>query len=460
MKISDVSIARPVFTTMVIGALVVFGLLLYTRLNVDLYPEVDFPIVTVTVVYPGASPETMEEQVADPIEEAVNSLSGIRSLRSTSVEGVAQVYVEFELGVDLDVGAQDVRDRVATVVPDLPDGAEAPSVEKLDLGAAPIMQLSVAGDDQRALADYVEDRLKPDLERIGGVGQVRLIGLQEREVQVYVDLGALQGYRLTVQDLVMALGRQNIEIPAGNFGSGRQNMVLRTDARFASVEELGRTTIATVQGIPVSLAEVATIEDSFEERASITRLDGRPAVAVQLIKQSDANTVAVAREVHERMAELNATAPAGITIQMVQDNSTTIVASIETVQLDLVLGALLAIAIIFIFLRDLARHADQRARAAHLGHRHVRVREGHGLHAQHDDHARALALDRHPDRRRHRGHREHRAAPQRAQARPPWRRRMRGTAEIGLAVLATTLSIVAVFVPVAFMEGMFGPVFL
>jgi HAE1 family hydrophobic/amphiphilic exporter-1 len=155
-----------------------------------------------------------------------------------------------------------------------------------------------------------------------------------------------------VQDLVMALGRQNIEIPAGNFGSGRQNMVLRTDARFASVEELGRTTIATVQGIPVSLAEVATIEDSFEERASITRLDGRPAVAVQLIKQSDANTVAVAREVHERMAALKATAPAGITIQMVQDNSTTIVASIETVQLDLVLGAFLAIVIIFIFLRD------------------------------------------------------------------------------------------------------------
>ena len=458
MKISDVSIARPVFTTMVIGALVVFGVLLYTRLNVDLYPKVDFPIVTVTVVYPGASPETMEEQVADPIEEAVNSLSGIRSLRSTSVEGVAQVFVEFELGVDLDVGAQDVRDRVATVIPDLPESAEAPTVEKLDLGAAPIMQLSVAGDDQRALADYVEDTLKPDLERIGGVGQVRLIGLQEREIQVYVDLAALQGYRLTVQDLVMALGRQNIEIPAGNFGSGRQNMVLRTDARFASVEELGRTTIATVQGIPVSLAEVATIEDAFEERASITRLDGRPAVAVQLIKQSDANTVAVASEVHERMAALQASAPAGITIQMVQDNSTTIVASIETVQLDLVLGAFLAIVIIFIFLRDwratlisalalptsvIGTFAFVKVMGFTLNMM-TTLALSLSIGILIDD---AIVVIENIVRRRT-VLRE--TAMEAAQ---------RGTAEIGLAVFATTMSIVAVFVPVAFMEGMIGQFF-
>ncbi|MCB9656670.1 MAG: efflux RND transporter permease subunit [Sandaracinaceae bacterium] len=458
MKISDVSIARPVFTTMVISALVVFGVLLYTRLSVDLYPEVDFPIVTVTTVYPGASPETMEEQVTDPIEEAVNSLSGIRSLRSASVEGVSQVFVEFELGVPLDVAAQDVRDRVASVARDLPDAAEDSTVEKLDLGAAPILQLSVSGEDARALSDYVENQLKPELERVQGVGQVQLIGLRPREIEVLVDLQALQGYRLTVQDLVSALGRQNIEVPAGNSGRGRQDLVLRTDARFADVHELGATTIATVNGIPVSLAQVARVVDGFEEQASVTRLDGRTAVAVALIKQSDANTVAVAEGVHAQLAALRASAPAGIAIELVQDNSTIIVSSIETVQLDLVLGAALAILIIFIFLRDWrATLISAMALPTSVVGTFAFVQiMGFTLNMMTtmalslsigiliDD---AIVVIENIVRRRTELKESAMDAAQ------------RGTAEIGLAVFATTMSIVAVFVPVAFMDGMIGQFF-
>src|SRR5262245_8659178 len=197
---------------MMMVAVVVFGLVMFRKLNVDLFPKVDFPIVTITTIYPGADPETMETKVADPIEEAVNSLSGIDQLRSTSLEGVAQVFVQFEIGVDLGQAAQDVRDRVASIQRDLPPGAEPPVVEKLDLGASPIMQIAVHGPaPAEELARYAEDVLRSGLERVNGVGQLELVGGREREAHVFVDPDKLRTYGLTISDVVRALQLENID---------------------------------------------------------------------------------------------------------------------------------------------------------------------------------------------------------------------------------------------------------
>jgi HAE1 family hydrophobic/amphiphilic exporter-1 len=352
MKLADVSIRRPVFATMMIGAIVVFGIVLYGRLNVDLYPKVDFPIVTVTTIYPGADPETMESQVADPIEEALNSLGGIRALRSVSLESVAQVFVEFELDADPAAATQEVRDRLATVT--LPDGIEElPRVQKLDLGAAPVLQIAVSGSgDLAALTRYIEDRLKPALERVPGAGQVDVVGSSEREIHVFVDPQALRSRGLTFTDVTGALAAQNIDLPGGRIDDGERALVVRTTATAVSVEDLEAIVLTTIRGVPVRLSDLARVEDGFVERTSAAHLDGQSAIALIIRKQSDANTVEVADAVAEALTTLRETAPRGVRIDTLVDNSLPIRASIETVQFDLVLGALLAVAIIFIFLRD------------------------------------------------------------------------------------------------------------
>ena len=272
MKLSDTSIKRPIFTAMIMMAIVVFGGVMYKRLSVDLFPKVDFPIVTVTVVYPGADPETMESKVADQLEEAVNSLSGIDQLRSTSLEGVAQVFVQFDLGIDLDIAAQDVRDRVASVIKDLPLGIEPPVVEKLDLGAAPIMQIAVHGPaDPTALADYAEDVLRPGLERIDGVGQLEIVGGREREAHVYVQPDKLRTYGLTVPDVVNALRTQNVDLPGGRVTRGSEELVVRTNAQASSVDDLENVIVKTgAGGALIRVRDVAEVEDGLRGAA----LDG------------------------------------------------------------------------------------------------------------------------------------------------------------------------------------------
>ena len=458
MKLADVSIRRPVFATMMIGAIVVFGIVLYGRLNVDLYPKVDFPIVTVTTIYPGADPETMESQVADPIEEALNSLGGIRALRSVSLESVAQVFVEFELDADPAAATQEVRDRLATVT--LPDGIEElPRVQKLDLGAAPVLQIAVSGSgDLAALTRYIEDRLKPALERVPGAGQVDVVGSSEREIHVFVDPQALRSRGLTFTDVTGALAAQNIDLPGGRIDDGERALVVRTTATAVSVEDLEAIVLTTIRGVPVRLSDLARVEDGFVERDSAAQLDGQPAIALIIRKQSDANTVEVADAVAEALTALRVSAPRGVRIDTLVDNSLPIRASIETVQFDLVLGALLAVAIIFIFLRDLrATFISGLALPTSVIGTFAFVQVmGFTLNMMTtlalslsigiliDD---AIVVIENIVRRRS------------VLGEAPMEAAMRGTAEIGLAVLATTLSIVAVFVPVAFMEGMLGQFF-
>lgn len=459
MKLAEVSIKRPVFATMMIACIVVFGVVLYKKLTVDLFPEVTFPIVTVTVVYPGADPETMESQVADPIEEAVNSLSGIRTLRSASLESVAQVFIEFELGVDIDVATQDARDRIATIQADLPEGAELPLVQKLDLGALPIMQLALASpSDPLTLARYAEDTLKPALERIPGVGLVDLVGGREREMHVWIDPAAMRSYGMTIQDVVNALRMQNIELPGGRIARGNQELVVRTTAKAHTADDLAAMALTTVNGNVIHLSDVAVVEDSLEEQRSLAFVNDRSAIAVVIQKQSDANTVHVAERVAKALPDIQRHAPEGTQIDILLDNSKKIRASIDTVQLDLVLGALLAVAIIFLFLRDpqatiisalalptsvIGTFGFIRAMGFTLNMM-TTLALSLSIGILIDD---AIVVIENIVRRRTLLKENAMDAAN------------RGTAEIGLAVLATTLSIVAVFIPVAFMEGMVGQFF-
>lgn len=459
MKLSDVSIKRPIFTAMIMMAVLVFGAVMYKRLSVDLFPKVDFPIVTITVVYPGADPETMETKVADPIEEAVNSLSGIDDLRSTSLEGVAQVFVQFDLDVDLDTAAQDVRDRVAAIQRDLPAGAEAPVVEKLDVGAAPVLQLAVSGSaGADVLATYAEDVLKPGLERIDGVGQLELVGSREREAHIWVDPARLRTYGLAVLDVVNALGAQSIDLPGGRVTRGSEELVVRTNAQAQTPEELENVVISSQGGAVIRVRDVATVEDGLEEQRSLASVDGKPAIAVVLRKQSDANTIQVADAVKRELPKLQKLAPPGTRVEVLVDNSTNIRSSVETVQLDLLLGAGLAIAIIFLFLRDWrATFISALALPTSVIGTFAFVRGmGFTLNMM-TTLALSLSIGILIDDAivvienivRHRS--DLKEGPREAAS--------KATAEIGLAVLATTMSIVAVFVPVAFMEGMVGQFF-
>jgi HAE1 family hydrophobic/amphiphilic exporter-1 len=461
VKITEIAINRPVFANMVMLAIAIFGVVLYLRLPVDLFPEVNFPVVTVTVVYPGADPETMETRVAEPIEEAVNSLGGIRMLRSTNLESVSQIAIQFDLDVDIDTATQDVRDRVASIQDELPDGAEDARVEKLDIGAAPIMQLAVSGEgvDARELSFFAEEVLEPAIERISGVGQLTLSGSQEREVHVYVLPDRLRAYGLTVTEVTGAMQGQNIEVPGGRLDDGRQELTIRTNAEAQSLDELANLAVTTSPtGAVVRLRDVARIEDGLETRRSSAYVDGEPAIALTVQKQSGENTVAVAEAVREALPAIQARAPAGTRVEVLLDNSTAIRGSVETVQFDIFLGALLCVGIIFLFLRDLRATfiSAMTIPATVIGTLGTVQVLGFSLNLM-TTLALSLSIGILIDDAivvienivRHRsglGKRVRKAA-------------YEATAELGLAVLATSAAIVAVFVPVAFMDGMIGQFF-
>jgi HAE1 family hydrophobic/amphiphilic exporter-1 len=454
VNLPGLSISRPVFTTMVMFAIALFGVFMYRSLSVDQFPEVDLAVITVVSVYPGADPSSVENQVSTPVEDAMNTLSGIDELRSISMPSVGQVIVGFELGTDVNVAAQDVRDALAQV--DLPDQVEDPIVQKVDLGAIPVLQLAVTGpSDLPELIRYVEDELEPALEGVAGVGSLDVLGGQEREIHVWLDPSRLRASGLTYDEVVRSLGAQNIDVPGGRIDDGELELSLRASAKARTAEELEHLVLATVGTGVVRLRDVATVEDSLAELRSSAFLDDQQAVAILIRKQSDANTVAVADAVTELLPDLRAEAPPGTRIEAVVDNSTSIRASIETVQLDIVLGGLLAVAIILLFLRDWRATLISATAlpVSVIGTFAFVSVMGFTLNTMTtlalslsigiliDD---AIVVIENIVRRRTQLGEDARTAAR------------EGTSEIMLAVLATTLSIVAVFVPVAFMDGLVG----
>ncbi|MBM4389210.1 MAG: efflux RND transporter permease subunit, partial [Deltaproteobacteria bacterium] len=300
MKLADTSIKRPVFTTMIILAIVVYGWIAYNKIGIDLFPNIEFPLVSVMTVYPGADPETIETKVTKKIEDAVNQVSMIKMLRSTSLQNVSQIVVQFELEKNIDVAAQEVRDKITTIMRDLPADIEPPIVQKVDLGAAPVMTISVSGDQSVSevrLFKYADRVVKQQIQKIQGVGNVKIVGGRDRVIWIYLDPEKMISRRITADDVVRAAAGQNIEIPAGNLLLPGQEIAVKTKGMAASIEELRDITIANIEGAVVKLKDVANIEDGMEERKSASKLDGKSTISVVITKQPGTNTVEMAKKI-------------------------------------------------------------------------------------------------------------------------------------------------------------------
>ena len=311
-KLAEICIRRPVFATMLIVSLVVLGFNSYSKLGVDLYPKIEFPTVTVTTTLPGAAPEEVETTVTQRIEEAVNTLSGIDDLRSVSSEGVSQVFVTFVLEKSPDAAAQEVRDRVAAVVRDLPRDIHPPVIEKMQTDAMPVMSIAVAADrDLREITKLVEDRIKENIESLPGVGQVRMIGGRARQIQVWLDPAKLAAYNLNVEQSRAALAAQNVEIPGGRLDQGNRELVLCTEGRLRRPRDFARIVVAAHGGSPVRVSDIGRVEDGVEEPRTLARLNGRPAVVLEIRKQAGTNTVEVIRSIKDRVETLRSGLPGG-----------------------------------------------------------------------------------------------------------------------------------------------------
>lgn len=352
-KLAEICIRRPVFATMLIVALVVIGLDSYRKLGVDYFPKVEFPFVTVTTTLRGASPEEVESQVTKPLEEAVNTVNGIDDLNSTSAEGLSIMSIGFVLEKDPDVAAQEVRDKISTVLADLPRDAEQPVVQKVNFDASPVLNVIISANrDMREITKLVDDRLKKNLETINGVGEVSFVGERTRQVQAIIDPEKLYSYNLNVEQVRAALAAQNVEIPGGRIDAGNRELSLRTMGRLEKPADFNRIIVTTVSGAPVRMSDIGTVIDSYEEPRSISRLNGKPAVELQIRKQSGTNSLEVIARVKERIDDLRPTLPPDFQISYGRDQSGFIEAAFEAVQEHLVLGGVFAAIIVLIFIRS------------------------------------------------------------------------------------------------------------
>jgi HAE1 family hydrophobic/amphiphilic exporter-1 len=353
-KLAEICIRRPVFATMLITTLIVLGIYSYNRLTVESFPRVEFPIITITTRLPGAAPQEIETEITDKIEESVNTISGIEELRSNSSEGVSLVYVQFELERDLDSAAQDVRDKINRVLPLLPRTIEQPTVEKLDPDATPIMTISVASNRNiREMTEYADKVLRRQIESVNGVGQVQIIGGRKRQINVLLDGDKLRAYNLTVAQVSQALQQQNVEVPGGRVEQDARTLTLRTLGRLQSPSDFNNVVVATRDGYPIKISDIGYTEDGVEDELSAGRLDDKPALLLQVRRQSGLNTVDVVNAVKERLAELKKGLPAGYSVDVVRDQSIYILARFHAIREHLIVGSLLAALVVLLFMQNL-----------------------------------------------------------------------------------------------------------
>jgi HAE1 family hydrophobic/amphiphilic exporter-1 len=464
MAIWDICIRRPVFTTMLVLGPVVLGLASYGRLGVELFPNVDVPVVVVTTTLRGASVDEVESSVTKPVEEAVNTVSGIDELRSTTREGISIVVIGFKLEKNGDVAAQDVRDKVSTLLPRLPFGTDPPVVEKFNLDAAPVVTIAVSGGPGRRLKEVTEiakKQIKEDLEAVSGVGAVVLVGGETRAVNVTLRPRDLQARRLSAEDVRRALVAQNLEMPGGKVDSGATEFGLRTLGRIQKPKDFEEIIVATQTSADgskhaIRLKEVASVADGVEEPRGKSRLDGNVAVSLVVQKQSGGNTVAVADAVKARLAKIQL--PPDIRTEVIRDQSKFIKGSIEEVKFHLLLAALLVAGVIFLFIRDWRTTliAATVVPTSIIGTFAFMDMMGFSLNNMTllglilavgiviDDAVVVLEnVFRHMEQYGQTG----------------WEAASSATKEISLAVLATTLSLAVIFAPIAFMSGQVGRFF-
>src|SRR6476660_2177772 len=351
--LAALSVRRPVFATVLILSLTVIGVFAFSLLGVDRFPKVDIPTVVITTVQPGAAPEQIETEVTDKIEEAVNTISGIDELRSTSSEGVSLVMISFLLDKDTDVAAQEVRDKVNSALPNLPKTIQQPHIEKFDPDASPVLSIALtANKPVREVTEYADKVLRRQLESVSGVGQVLVLGGRQRQVNVWLDADRLRAYNLTVTDVSRALQAQNIEVPGGRVDQGAQSVTLRTRGRVQTVAEFNDIVVREKDGHPIRVSEVARVEDGEADPETVANVDGASTVLLQVRRQSGTNTVEVVNAVKERIGELKAALPPGYTIRVVRDSSDFIEASIHNVEEHLIVGSILAAIVVLLFLTN------------------------------------------------------------------------------------------------------------
>ena len=454
--LAELCVKRPVFAWVLILSLSVVGLFAFTRLGVDRFPNVDIPSVSITTRLPGAAPEQIETEVTDRIEEAVNTIGGIDTLTSNSTEGVSQVIVSFVLEKDANVAAQEVRDKINRVIPLLPRTVIQPTVEKLDPTASPVLTVALTAEKPlREITEYADKVLRRQLESSDGVGQVLLIGGRNRQINLWLDAERLRGHNLTVNDVARALQTQNVEIPGGRIEQGAQSVTLRTRGRVATVEDFNDVVIREVAGHPVRLADVASVEDGMVEARTEARLNGTPTVLLQIRKQSGTNTVEVANNLKDRLRTLEQTLLPGYEMRIVRDEADFIEASINTVEEHLVVGSLLAALVVWLFLGNLRSTfiaaisipTSIIATFALIWYMGFTLNMLTML-------ALTLSVGIVIDDAIVVLENIYRFIEEKGM--PPVQAAVEATREIGLAVLATTFSLVAIFAPVGFMSGMVG----
>jgi len=455
-KLAEICVRRPVFATMIILSLTVVGLFSYKSLGVDLFPKIDLPTITVTVVNPGASPQEIETEITDKIEGAVNTVSAIDELRSTSVEGVSQVFITFLLEKDPNIAAQEVRNKVDLIVNDLPVTAEQPIVQKLDTDAAPVVRIAVSAPrSPREVTDVADKKIKQQIESINGVGQVTIIGGRKREIQVWVDPDKLRAFNVTVAQVADAVRAQNMEVPGGRIDEGRRELTVRTMGRIVQPSEFNDLVVGSRGDYSVKLSDVGYAEDGAEEPRTEARLNGQPAVTLVVSKQSGQNTVAIAEAVKARLLEIQSSLPPGFKTQVVGDQSIFIKASIESIQKHLIEGSILAAIVVFLFLWSfrstvIAALAIPTSLIATFG---LMAAMGFTLN-QITMLALTLMVGIVIDDAIVVLENIFRFIEEKGM--PSFQAAIEGTKEIGMAVTATTLSLLAVFLPVGFMGGIVG----
>jgi HAE1 family hydrophobic/amphiphilic exporter-1 len=460
MWIADGSIRRPVFAVMLVGSLVTLGWISLGRLGVDLFPRVEFPFVAVTTRLEGATPETVETEVTDVLEEHINSISGIKELRSVSSESLSQVFVEFELEENVDVKAQDVRDKVALARAELPLDAEPPIIAKIDPDAAPILSVMVAGDVPiRELTRYADDVVKERLQRIQGVGSAALVGGRDREIRIWLDANRLRSYALSVADVIRAIRSEHAEIPGGllEAEARRAEFAVKTKGEVETVRAFGEIVVAYRQGAPTRVRDVARVEDGLKDERSYAELDGVRGVSLEVRRQSGRNTVEVARAVKAAVEEIRGSAPPGIRVVVARDLSRFIESSARDVAKDMAIGGFLAVLVTLAFLRSvrstlIVSIAIPTSIVATFFLFYVMGFTLNTLTLMALSVAIGILID---DAIvvLESIHREIEAGE------APLRAASRGAATVGAAVIAGTASVLAVFIPIAFMRGMIGRFF-
>jgi hydrophobic/amphiphilic exporter-1 (mainly G- bacteria), HAE1 family len=459
MKLADVSIRRPVFAFMMSAAIVVLGLASYSNLGLDLMPKTDMPRVFIRTSLPGASSEEIESQITKPVEEVVNTIAGIDELRSGSNQGNSQVVIQFVLERDIESAVQDVRDKVATIVNQFPQDTLPPVIQKMDPDSNPILTIAVSGDrSQKEVSQIVDKKIKQVLETVENVGEVTFTGDRPRQIQLLLNEDRMSAYGLTVDQVRFAVQRQNVEIPGGSFQAGPAEIALRTMGRIQSVEEFNKIIIAYQNGSVVTFKDIGRVLDTVQEPRSVARLDGREAVSLMVRKQSGTNTVKVVDDVMARLERVKPTLPPDIKVQTTLDQSTFIRRSFSEIQHHLIIGGLLASFVVLLFMRNIRSTliAAVAIPVSIIGT--FTVMKGFNFTLNNmtmlalslatgiviDDAIVVLEnIFRYVE--------EKKVAPLEAAS--------KATNEISLAVMATTISLVVIFLPVAFMTGQVGQYF-